>query len=81
MEVNPVALSEKETSSQSQVTAPPQHAISDSDMDLIYATDSVDDAIARIRAKAIEPFSLRVVRRLRHHVPWLGERGLSPKRV
>jgi uncharacterized protein (TIGR00730 family) len=50
--------------------------ISESDVDLIYATDSVDDAIAHIRAKAIEPFGLRVVRRVRHHFPWLGERGL-----
>ncbi len=51
--------------------------ISESDVDLIYATDSVDDAIAHIRTKAIEPFGLRVVRRLRRHLPWLGERGLS----
>ena len=51
--------------------------ISESDVDLIYATDSVDDAIAHIRSKAIEPFGLRLVRRVRRHLPWLGERGLS----
>ena len=51
--------------------------ISESDVDLIYATDSVDDAIAHIRTKGIEPFGLRVVRRVQRHLPWLGERGLS----
>lgn len=51
--------------------------ISASDLDLIYATDSVDDAVAHIRRKAIEPFGLRVVRRMRRHLPWLGERGFS----
>lgn len=51
--------------------------ISESDVDLIYATDSVDDAIAHIRAKAIEPFGLREVRRVRRHLTWLGERGIS----
>lgn len=53
--------------------------ISESDVDLIYATDSVDDAITHIRTKAIEPFGLRTVRRIRRHLPWLGERGLSPR--
>ncbi len=52
-----------------------------SDLDLIYATDSVDDAIAHIRSQAIEPFGLRVVKRLRRHLPWLGERGLSADSV
>ena len=51
--------------------------ISESDVDLIYATDSVDDAIAHIRTKAIESFGLRVVRHVRRHLPWLGERGIS----
>src|SRR5438874_1492731 len=51
--------------------------ISPSDLSLIYATDSVDEAIAHIRSKAIEPFGLRRVARLRRHFPWLGERGLS----
>ncbi len=51
--------------------------ISPSDVDLIYATDSVDEAIAHIRKKTIEPFGLRVVRRARRHFRFLGERGLS----
>jgi uncharacterized protein (TIGR00730 family) len=51
--------------------------ISASDLDFIYSTDSVDDAIAHIRRKAIEPFGLRLVHRVRRHLPWLGERGLS----
>ncbi len=55
--------------------------ISASDLDLIYATDSVDDAIAHIRSKAIESFGLRLVRRGRRHLPWLGERGLSQNAV
>jgi uncharacterized protein (TIGR00730 family) len=55
--------------------------ISASDLDLIYATDSVDDAIAHIRSKAIEPFGLRLVRRVRRHLRWLGERGFSPNAV
>jgi len=46
------------------------------DLDLIYATDSVEEAIEHIRAKAIEPFGLKVVRRVRRTLPWLGERGL-----
>ena len=50
--------------------------IAPSDADLVYVTDSVEDAIAHIRSKAIEPFGLRVVRRLPPHRRWLGERGL-----
>jgi uncharacterized protein (TIGR00730 family) len=50
--------------------------ISQSDLDLIYITDSVEDAIAHIRNKAIEPFGLQLVHRVRRHIPWLGERGL-----
>jgi hypothetical protein len=43
-------------------------------VDLVFVTDSVEEAIEHIRAKAIEPFGLkRVVRR---SFPWLGERGL-----
>jgi predicted Rossmann-fold nucleotide-binding protein len=44
----------------------------------IYATDSVEEAIAHIRSKAIKPFGLRTARRIQRHLPWLGERGLSP---
>jgi uncharacterized protein (TIGR00730 family) len=51
--------------------------ISASDLSLIYTTDSVEDAIAHIRSKAIEPFGLRLVTRMRRHMPWLGERGWS----
>jgi hypothetical protein len=50
--------------------------ISPSDLGLIYATDSVDEAIEHIRSKAIEPFGLRRVARVHRHFPWLGERGL-----
>jgi uncharacterized protein (TIGR00730 family) len=49
--------------------------ISPTDLNLVFVTDSVADALEHIRAKAIEPFGLkRVVRR---HLPWLGERGLN----
>ena len=52
--------------------------IADADLNLIYATDSVDEAIAHIRTKTIEPFGLKSRRRgMRRHFPWLGERGLS----
>jgi uncharacterized protein (TIGR00730 family) len=51
--------------------------ISPEDLDLIYATDSVDEAIAHIRSKAIEPFGLKPKMRTRRHFPWLAERGLS----
>ena len=49
--------------------------ISAQDLSLIYATDSVEEAIEHIRVKAIEPFGLRRV--VRRHLPWLGERGLE----
>lgn len=47
------------------------------DLKLIYATDSVEEAIAHIRDKAIKPFGLKVVTRVRRHLPWLGERAVS----
>jgi uncharacterized protein (TIGR00730 family) len=49
--------------------------ISPGDVDLVFATDSVDEAMAHIRAHAIEPFGLKV----RHCRPrlWLGERPLK----
>ena len=53
--------------------------IGPSDLGLIFATDSVDEAIAHIRSKAIEPFGLRRVAHMRRHFPWLGERGFSGK--
>ena len=51
--------------------------IAAADLKLIYATDSVEEAIAHIRSKAIEPFGLKRVARVRRSFPWLGERGLS----
>jgi uncharacterized protein (TIGR00730 family) len=50
--------------------------IAPSDADLVYVTDSVDDAIAHIRSKTIEPFGLRLVQRAPPHRRWLGERSL-----
>jgi hypothetical protein len=55
--------------------------ISPSDLNLIYATDSVDNAIAHIQSKAIESFGLKRVARMRRPFPWLGERGLSDGRT
>ena len=51
--------------------------IAAADLSLIYATDSIEEAIAHIRRKAIEPFGLKRVTRVRRCFPWLGERGLS----
>jgi hypothetical protein len=51
--------------------------IAAADLSLIYATDSIEEAIAHIRSKAIEPFGLKRVTHIRRHFPWLGERGLS----
>jgi uncharacterized protein (TIGR00730 family) len=55
--------------------------IAPSDLELVHATDSVDDAIAHIRSHAIERFGLRPARRVRPHSRWLGERGLPPSLV
>jgi len=52
--------------------------IASSDLELVHATNSVDDAIAHIRTHAIERFGLHVSRRVRPHSRWLGERGLPP---
>ena len=49
--------------------------ISPQDLDLIYATDSVEDAIAYIRRNAIKPFGLKPA--VRRHLPWLGEFGFG----
>ena len=51
--------------------------IAAADLSLIYATDSVVEAIEHIQSKAIEPFGLKRVARPRRPVPLLGERGLS----
>jgi predicted Rossmann-fold nucleotide-binding protein len=53
--------------------------ISPHDVDLIFATDSIEQAIEHIRAKAIEPFGLRLITRVRRHLPWLGEKALAQK--
>jgi uncharacterized protein (TIGR00730 family) len=53
--------------------------ISSSDLTLIFTTDSVDEAIAHIRSKTIEPFGLRRVAHMRRHFPWLGEQSLAGK--
>ena len=52
--------------------------ISPNDVKLIYATDSVPEAIAHIEQHAIKPFGLKksVARR---QLRWLGERGLGVK--
>ncbi|HET7227973.1 MAG TPA: TIGR00730 family Rossman fold protein [Chthoniobacterales bacterium] len=52
--------------------------IAPSDLDLVHATDSINDAIAHIRIHAIERFGLHAARRVRPHWRWLGERGLPP---
>ena len=51
--------------------------IAPSDLELVYATDSVDDAIAHICSHAIEPFGLPAARRVRPHWRWLGEAGFT----
>jgi uncharacterized protein (TIGR00730 family) len=53
--------------------------IGSDDLSLIFATDSVDEAIEHIRSRAIEPFGLKRVPGMRRHFPWLGERGFSGK--
>ena len=52
--------------------------VAPSDLSLIYATNSVDAAIAHIESKTIKPFGLKRAARVRHHFRWLGERGLLP---
>lgn len=52
--------------------------IAPSDLELVHATNSVDDAIAHIRSHAIERFGLRTARRVRPYSRWLGERSLPP---
>jgi uncharacterized protein (TIGR00730 family) len=51
--------------------------IAPSDLSLIYATDSVEEAISHIQTKTIGPFGLKRVAHARRYFPWLGERGLS----
>lgn len=51
--------------------------IAPADLSLIYATDSIEEAVEHIRSETIEPFGLKRVSRARRSFPWLGERGLS----
>jgi predicted Rossmann-fold nucleotide-binding protein len=51
--------------------------INRADLDLIFATDSVEEAIAHIREKAINPFGLKLV--VRRRLSWLGERALPAR--
>ena len=51
--------------------------IAPSDLELVHATNSVDDAIAHIRTHAIDRFGLHPARTRRHY-RWLGERALPP---
>jgi uncharacterized protein (TIGR00730 family) len=51
--------------------------ISPPDASLVFATDSVEQAIEHIRSKAIAPFGLKLTTRIRRHLPWLGERTVS----
>ena len=55
--------------------------IAASDVELVYATDSVEDAIAHIREKAIGPFGLRLIHRVRPQRFWLREHGLKRAEV
>ena len=50
--------------------------IGQADLDLVFVTDSVAEALEHIRARAIEPFGLRRI--VRRNLPWLGERALHP---
>jgi uncharacterized protein (TIGR00730 family) len=52
--------------------------ISKTDVGLVYATDSVEEAIEHIRKNAIEVFGLKLSTRIRRHFPWLGERAPLP---
>jgi uncharacterized protein (TIGR00730 family) len=51
-----------------------QKTISMEDLKLVYATDSVEDAIAHIKEKAIKPFGLK--KAAPSNSFWLGEKGL-----
>ena len=55
--------------------------ISAADVNLLYATDSVADAIDHIRTNAIDVFGLKLRTRIRRHFAWLGERGIRLKQL
>jgi uncharacterized protein (TIGR00730 family) len=48
--------------------------ISPEDLQLVFVTDSVEDAIAHLKEKAIKPFGLKPA--VWRHSFWLGEKGL-----
>ncbi len=50
--------------------------ISPEDLDLIKWTDSVDEAVAHLKEKAVKQFGLRRAR-VPHSSPWLGEKALE----
>ncbi|MEZ5387218.1 MAG: TIGR00730 family Rossman fold protein [Prosthecobacter sp.] len=50
--------------------------ISPEDMDLIKWTDSVEEAVAHLKVKAVKQFGLRRAR-VPAHNPWLGEKALD----
>lgn len=50
--------------------------ISPEDLDLIKWTDSVDEAVAHLKVKAVKQFGLRRAR-VPHSSPWLGEKPLD----
>jgi uncharacterized protein (TIGR00730 family) len=50
--------------------------ISPEDLDLIKWTDSVDEAVAHLKEKAVKQFGLRSAR-VPHSSPWLGEKALE----
>ncbi len=52
--------------------------ISPGDMNMIFVTDSVDEAVTHIEEKSIKPFGLRPI--TRRPLPWLLERGLLEAR-
>ena len=49
--------------------------ISPDDVDLIFVTDSVQEAVAHLYDKAVKPFHLKPS--IKHPRFWLGERGIS----
>ncbi len=54
---------------------PDAGTISPQDLELVHATDSVEEAVRFIHEKTITPFGLKPA--IRKHYSWLGERGLA----
>ncbi len=51
--------------------------ISANDVNFVYSTDSVGEAVEHIRKNAIDVFGLKLRTRIRRHFAWLGERALG----